>query len=92
MDEELSAYKLKKKDHNTQSLILKRLFERYKQARIALLVLVLLGTSMVIGDGVLTPAISVLSSVQGLQVAFSELPSCMYCGAFVTPIFSFLQK
>ncbi|KAI5071786.1 hypothetical protein GOP47_0014037 [Adiantum capillus-veneris] len=75
MDEELSAYKLKKKDHNTQSLILKRLFERYKQARIALLVLVLLGTSMVIGDGVLTPAISVLSSVQGLQVAFSELPS-----------------
>ncbi|KAA3464200.1 potassium transporter 4-like [Gossypium australe] len=41
----------------------------------ALLVVVLFGASMVIGDGVLTPAISVLSSVSGLQVTEKKLAS-----------------
>lgn len=34
-----------------------------------LLAVVLLATSMIIGDGVLTPAISVISAVVGIQVA-----------------------
>lgn len=41
----------------------------------------LFGVSMVVGDGVLTPAISVLSAVSGLQVRATSLqqgPSC-YC-------------
>ncbi|KAH7440396.1 hypothetical protein KP509_04G105100 [Ceratopteris richardii] len=76
MDKELSAYKLTLRNNdNRQSLKLKRLFENCKGARVALLALVLLGASMIIGDGVLTPAISVLSSVQGLQVAFVGLHS-----------------
>ena len=38
-------------------------------ARALLLAIVLLSTSMIIGDGVLTPAISVISAVIGIQVA-----------------------
>jgi KUP system potassium uptake protein len=37
--------------------------------QMALLVVVVLGTAMVVGDGILTPAISVLSAVGGLNVA-----------------------
>ena len=40
-----------------------------KGARVLLLAVVLLATSMIIGDGVLTPAISVISAVVGIQVA-----------------------
>ncbi|THU60377.1 hypothetical protein C4D60_Mb07t12040 [Musa balbisiana] len=37
-----------------------------------LLILALIGTSMVIGDGVLTPAISVFSAVSGLELSMSK--------------------
>lgn len=37
---------------------LKRFLEKHKKLRTALLIVVLFGASMVIGDGVLTPAIS----------------------------------
>eukprot|EP00250_Pteridium_aquilinum_P019192 c24339_g7_i1 orf=217-2478(+) len=74
IDEDLSTYTLQGQDQCQRTSCLRAFFERHKQARIRLLVLVLLGTCMVIGDGVLTPAISVLSSVQGLQVAFIRLP------------------
>ncbi|CAK9183865.1 unnamed protein product, partial [Ilex paraguariensis] len=66
-DEELSAYKYGPPGHSTSSLALKRFLEKHKRLRTALLIVVLLGASMVIGDGVITPAISVLSSVAGLQ-------------------------
>ncbi|XP_031486796.1 potassium transporter 5-like [Nymphaea colorata] len=42
-------------------------------ARYALLMMTILGTSMVVGDGILTPCISVLSAVGGLQRAASSL-------------------
>ena len=42
----------------------KRLFRSSVRARIALLSVSVLATSMVIGDGVLTPAISVVSAIQ----------------------------
>ncbi|KAF9622906.1 hypothetical protein IFM89_035139 [Coptis chinensis] len=66
-DEELSAYKY---GPSTQivSSPLKRFLEKHKRLRTALLLVVLFGACMVIGDGVLTPAISVLSAVSGLQV------------------------
>ncbi|CAL8468147.1 g7686 [Coccomyxa elongata] len=44
-------------------------FRSSKGARGLLLTIVLLSTSMIIGDGVLTPAISVISAVVGIQVA-----------------------
>ncbi|KAG5534631.1 hypothetical protein RHGRI_022676 [Rhododendron griersonianum] len=72
-DEELSAYKYGPSRQGQSSLPLRRFLEKHKKIRTALLVVVLLGTSMLIGDGVITPAISVLSAVSGLQVTESLL-------------------
>ncbi|KAG6486344.1 potassium transporter 7-like isoform X1 [Zingiber officinale] len=66
-DEELSTYYR----NGTRSVIhspLKRFLEKHKRLRTCLLLIVLFGACMVIGDGVLTPAISVLSSISGVQV------------------------
>ncbi|XP_022774178.1 potassium transporter 4-like [Durio zibethinus] len=73
-DEELSAYKYGPSTQPVGSP-LKRFLEKHKRLRTALLVVVLFGASMVIGDGVLTPAISVLSAVSGLQVTEKKLTS-----------------
>ncbi|KAL0014703.1 hypothetical protein SO802_001772 [Lithocarpus litseifolius] len=72
-DEELSAYKYGPSSHTIASSPLKSFLEKYKRLRTALLIVVLFGACMVIGDGVLTPAISVLSAVSGLKVAESKL-------------------
>ncbi|XVE67596.1 hypothetical protein DITRI_Ditri09bG0000600 [Diplodiscus trichospermus] len=71
-DEELSSYKYGPSTQPVGSP-LKRFLEKHKRLRTVLLVVVLFGASMVIGDGVLTPAISVLSSVSGLQVTEKKL-------------------
>ncbi|KAF5192401.1 Potassium transporter, partial [Thalictrum thalictroides] len=71
-DEELSAYKYGP-PNLVASSSLKRFLEKHKRLRTALLLVVLFGACMVIGDGVLTPAISVLSSVSGLQVTQPKL-------------------
>lgn len=64
-DEELSAYK---SDPSTDSSPFKTIFEKHKRLRTVLLLLVLsTAASLVIGNGVLSPAISVLSSMSGLQ-------------------------
>lgn len=57
-DEELSSYKYGPSSQAATSSPLKRFLERHKRLRTALLVVVLFGACMVIGDGVLTPAIS----------------------------------
>ncbi|XP_020086247.1 probable potassium transporter 2 isoform X2 [Ananas comosus] len=73
-DEELSTYY--GNGNTTRHVIsspLKRFLEKHKRLRTCLLLIVLFGACMVIGDGVLTPAISVLSSISGLQVRASGL-------------------
>ncbi|KAK1283737.1 putative potassium transporter 13 [Acorus calamus] len=57
---------------NTSALI-KEFFEKHRSSRIILFLAVLLGTSMVIGDGVLTPTMSVLSAVSGVQTKVPNL-------------------
>jgi KUP system potassium uptake protein len=57
-DEDLSTYKLKPPPETTQGIWLKKLLEKHEKLQTALLIIVLLGTCMIIGDGVLTPAIS----------------------------------
>ena len=57
-DEELSAYKYGPSSQHVASSPLKSFLEKYKRLRTALLIVVLFGACMVIGDGVLTPAIS----------------------------------
>ncbi|XP_062094127.1 potassium transporter 4-like [Humulus lupulus] len=74
-DEELTAYKYGPSSQHASSSPLKRFLEKHKRLRTALLVVVLFGACMVIGDGVLTPAISVLSSVSGLKVTEKKLTS-----------------
>ncbi|GJN05256.1 hypothetical protein PR202_ga22870 [Eleusine coracana subsp. coracana] len=51
----------------------KNFLEKHRKSRTFLLVMVLFGASLVIGDGVLTPAMSVLSSFSGLQVHSNTL-------------------
>ncbi|KAG2245299.1 hypothetical protein Bca52824_092838 [Brassica carinata] len=75
-DEDLSEYK-KTSGDNPRNLkdkgwSLKNTLEKHKFLQNMLLVLALIGTCMVIGDGVLTPAISVFSAVSGLELSMSK--------------------
>ncbi|XWS65608.1 hypothetical protein CRYUN_Cryun05aG0128300 [Craigia yunnanensis] len=71
-DEALSTYKLEHPPEKKSSSRVKMYLEKHKVLHTALLILVLLGTCMVIGDGVLTPAISVFSAVSGLELSMSR--------------------
>ncbi|KAF3945479.1 hypothetical protein ACB098_03G151400 [Castanea mollissima] len=73
-DEELSQYKKDNKKLCNTGLgsRLKSMLERHRVLQRSLLVLALVGTCMVIGDGVLTPAISVFSAISGLEFSMSK--------------------
>ncbi|PHT68132.1 Potassium transporter 10 [Capsicum annuum] len=74
-DEDLSSYK---KDNiispapTTFGATLKSTLERYRVLQRFLLVLALVGACMVIGDGILTPALSVFSAVSGIELAIGK--------------------
>ncbi|GAB4832041.1 Potassium transporter 2 [Ancistrocladus abbreviatus] len=70
-DEAVSTYKLEHPPEARSSSKVKKLLEKHRALHTALLVLVLLGTCMVIGDGLLTPAISVFTAVSGLESLMS---------------------
>ncbi|KAG5001714.1 hypothetical protein AAZX31_08G278900 [Glycine max] len=72
-DEQISSFKLKLPTPELErALRIKDTLERTPFLKNLLLVLVLLGASMVIGDGILTPAISVMSAISGLQDQIDE--------------------
>ncbi|KAL4568384.1 hypothetical protein LXL04_023995 [Taraxacum kok-saghyz] len=73
-DEELYEYRKDEISSGSRDigLSLKSTLEKHKILQKVLLVLALLGTCMVIGDGVLTPAISVFSAVSGLELSMSK--------------------
>ncbi|KAG7985568.1 hypothetical protein I3843_03G032600 [Carya illinoinensis] len=73
-DEELSEYTKHgiESDKGSIGWRLKSTLEKYRVLQKLLLVLALIGTCMVIGDGVLTPAISVFSAVSGLELSMSN--------------------
>ncbi|RWW56628.1 hypothetical protein BHE74_00036628 [Ensete ventricosum] len=78
-DEELSTYKkvagggaALPSASVTNASTVKRLLEKHRVLQRLLLILALIGTCMVIGDGVLTPAISVFSAVSGLELSMSK--------------------
>ncbi|GAU24470.1 hypothetical protein TSUD_319470 [Trifolium subterraneum] len=85
-DEALSSYKMEEPPEKDNSRV-KMLLEKYKTLHTALLIVVLLGTCMVIGDGVLTPAISVFSAVSGLEVSIMSKKHHQYA---VIPITCFI--
>ncbi|PIN25668.1 hypothetical protein CDL12_01586 [Handroanthus impetiginosus] len=67
-DEELTTYSRSTFHEHSFAAKTKRWLEANAFRRTALLMLVLVGTCMVIGDGILTPAISVLSASGGIKV------------------------
>eukprot|EP00249_Psilotum_nudum_P015959 c25596_g1_i1 orf=398-2734(-) len=73
IDEELSTYKLEQPVQAYSHSTVKAFLEKHENLQTVLLVVVLLGTCMVIGDGLLTPTISVLSAVSGIKVAANDL-------------------
>ncbi|KAG8079388.1 hypothetical protein GUJ93_ZPchr0007g4848 [Zizania palustris] len=66
-DEELSTYYQPGVGDPAISSPLKRFLEKHKKLRTCLLLIVLFGACMVIGDGVFTPTISVFSAISGLK-------------------------
>ncbi|KAL6884505.1 hypothetical protein ACP4OV_010441 [Aristida adscensionis] len=74
-DEELSSYYRPGYTAQDTPILtaLRNFLEKHRKSRTCLLVMVLFGASLVIGDGVLTPAMSVLSSFAGLQVHANAL-------------------
>ncbi|KAL8035771.1 hypothetical protein ABFX02_12G118100 [Erythranthe guttata] len=73
-DEDLSSYKkdIRSPAPSTFGARLKSSLEKYRVLQRFLLVLALLGACMVIGDGILTPAISVFSAVSGVELATAK--------------------
>ncbi|KAG8056605.1 hypothetical protein GUJ93_ZPchr0002g24742 [Zizania palustris] len=68
VDEDISSFRLKLPSPELQrALSVKECLENNPLFKSILLFLVLMGTSMVIGDGILTPSMSVMSAVSGLQ-------------------------
>jgi len=67
-DEELTTYSRQTYEENSVAEKIKRWLEAHAYKRNILLILVLIGTCTAIGDGILTPAISVLSASGGIKV------------------------
>ncbi|KAK7359609.1 hypothetical protein VNO77_01570 [Canavalia gladiata] len=67
-DEELTTYSRSTFHERSFAAKTKRWLEEQESGKSVILMLVLVGTCMVIGDGILTPAISVLSAVGGIKV------------------------
>ncbi|KAJ7969361.1 Potassium transporter [Quillaja saponaria] len=67
-DEELTTYSRTTFHERSFAAKTQRWLEKQVSRKNALLILVLVGTCMVIGDGILTPAISVLSASGGIKL------------------------
>nr|XP_024390827.1 probable potassium transporter 11 isoform X3 [Physcomitrium patens] len=76
-DAELTTYVV---DNARRKTWIQRKLESSVLAQQVLLVIVLFGTCMVIGDGILTPSISVLSAVVGIKAASSSLDTNLVTG------------
>ncbi|CAN6934737.1 unnamed protein product [Brassica oleracea] len=67
-DRELSNYTLELPNtQHRRAHKIKEKLENFKFSKITLFLVTIMGTSMVIGDGILTPSISVLSAVSGIK-------------------------
>lgn len=81
-------------EDNRQKSRLGKVFETSMVARRASLFIAMLGTCMLIGDGILTPAISVLSAMDGLRAPFPSISKSLVeaLSAVVLFILFLLQK
>ncbi|CAN6183501.1 unnamed protein product [Urochloa humidicola] len=94
-DTRISSFNLKVPSVELErSLKIKERLETSSMLKKLLLMLVLFGTSMVIADGVVTPAMSVMSAVNGLKVGITSVNEgevVMITVAFLIVLFS-LQR
>ncbi|WZZ74688.1 hypothetical protein YC2023_086058 [Brassica napus] len=74
-DEDLTTYSRTLVAEGSFAAKTKKWLESKESRKTALLFVVLLGTCMMIGDGVLTPAISVLSATSGIKVSSPKMSS-----------------
>ncbi|XP_012573777.1 potassium transporter 10-like isoform X1 [Cicer arietinum] len=72
-DEELTTYSRTTFQEKSFAAKTQRWLEEQSFIKSTILILVLVGTCMVIGDGILTPAISVLSAAGGIKVNRPEI-------------------
>ncbi|KNA05279.1 hypothetical protein SOVF_191940 [Spinacia oleracea] len=72
-DEDLTTYSRFKLQDKSFASKTRQWLENHSSRKNSLLLLVLVGTCMVIGDGILTPAISVLSASGGIKVDHPNL-------------------
>ncbi|KAK9670034.1 hypothetical protein RND81_13G172300 [Saponaria officinalis] len=80
-------------ESDTKPSKLGKIFERSLVARRVLLFISILGMCMLIGDGILTPAISVLSAIDGVRAPFPKVSKSMVEGlSAVILIFLFLLQ
>ncbi|MBA0742401.1 hypothetical protein Gogos_015465 [Gossypium gossypioides] len=83
-DHEVSNYKLELPSKRLKlASVLKSSLQKSQFAKIFLLLVTMLGTSMVIGDSIFTPSISVLSAVAGVKEVTSALTDDMIAGVSV---------
>ncbi|XP_052201007.1 potassium transporter 10-like isoform X5 [Diospyros lotus] len=82
-DEELTTYSRNSFHEHSYAAKTKAWLEKYTFRKNALLLLVLVGTCMAIGDGILTPAISVLSAAGGIKVAHPKMSSAVQLASTV---------
>ncbi|KAI4372324.1 hypothetical protein MLD38_010568 [Melastoma candidum] len=74
-DEQLTTYSRTTFPEKSFAVKAKGWLEGHPSRKNAMLILVLVGTCMVIGDGILTPAISVLSAAGGIKVEHPQIGS-----------------
>ncbi|CAG8776770.1 42818_t:CDS:10 [Gigaspora margarita] len=78
-------------NYDTMSIISSKehpnFIKRSKTVQSILLIVVLLGSSLVLSDGLLTPAISVISAVEGMEIRVPSLESAKV-GNFFAPVIS----
>ncbi|KAK8942230.1 putative potassium transporter 11 [Platanthera guangdongensis] len=72
-DVELTTYSSLTYEENSLAAKVKQWLEAHAYRRFAILILVLIGTCATIGDGILTPSISVLSAAGGIKVNHPEI-------------------
>ncbi|KAJ6792088.1 putative potassium transporter 12 isoform X1 [Iris pallida] len=72
-DEDLTTYSHQTFDDSSLAAKVKKWLETRAYKKNALHILVLVGTCMAIGDGILTPAISVLSAAGGIKVDYPKM-------------------
>ncbi|CAM0952894.1 unnamed protein product [Alopecurus aequalis] len=72
-DEDLTTYSRQTYEEKSLAAKIKRWLEGHQFRKNVILILVLFGTCMAVGDGILTPAISVLSATGGIQVEVPEM-------------------